>query len=133
MRLDVDDCDFSVLCFQFDLVCNDEWKQPFSTTVYFLGVLIGTFFAGYIADRYSTLKADSKRITGKTEFLCRHSQYTVQLMNERCCTCTALNTHEAKTFFRMIIGFVTIIYLTPLQSGFSHYVIIPSGLIDSVI
>lgn len=47
---------FSVLMFQFDLVCNDEWKQPFSSTVYFLGVLLGSFFAGHIADRYRTHK-----------------------------------------------------------------------------
>lgn len=66
MHLDVDDCDFSVLHFQFDLVCNDEWKQPFSSTVYFLGVLIGSFFAGHIADRYNTRKTYLRRIAGKT-------------------------------------------------------------------
>lgn len=66
MHLDVDDCDFSILCFQFDLVCNDEWKQPFSSTVFFIGVLIGAFFGGQIADRYSTHKANSRRIARKT-------------------------------------------------------------------
>ncbi|CAG06338.1 unnamed protein product, partial [Tetraodon nigroviridis] len=34
------------------LVCDDEWKQPLSPTVYFLGVLMGSFFAGQLADRY---------------------------------------------------------------------------------
>lgn len=67
MHLDVGNCDFFfVLHFQFDLVCNDEWKQPFSSTVYFIGVLMGSFFAGHIADRYSTHKTDSRKIAENT-------------------------------------------------------------------
>lgn len=48
------------------LVCNDEWKQPFSSIIYFIGVLMGSFFVGQIADRNSTHKTDSRRIAWKT-------------------------------------------------------------------
>uniref|UniRef100_A0A8C7MEV7 Major facilitator superfamily (MFS) profile domain-containing protein n=1 Tax=Oncorhynchus kisutch TaxID=8019 RepID=A0A8C7MEV7_ONCKI len=36
----------------FDLVCNDKWKQPFTSSVYFLGVLCGSFFSGQLSDRF---------------------------------------------------------------------------------
>ncbi|XP_073335964.1 organic cation/carnitine transporter 2-like [Pagrus major] len=42
----------STIVSEFDLVCTDRWKQPFSTTVYFLGVLFGSFFAGQLSDRF---------------------------------------------------------------------------------
>ncbi|XP_036975942.1 solute carrier family 22 member 5-like isoform X1 [Acanthopagrus latus] len=42
----------STIVSQFDLVCTDQWKQPFSSTVYFLGVLCGSFFAGQLSDRF---------------------------------------------------------------------------------
>uniref|UniRef100_A0A671X9C1 Solute carrier family 22 member 5-like n=1 Tax=Sparus aurata TaxID=8175 RepID=A0A671X9C1_SPAAU len=42
----------STIVSQFDLVCADQWKQPFSSTVYFLGVLCGSFFAGQLSDRF---------------------------------------------------------------------------------
>ncbi|KAJ8348034.1 hypothetical protein SKAU_G00266230 [Synaphobranchus kaupii] len=36
----------------FDLVCDSEWKQPFTTSVYFFGVLSGSFFSGQLSDRF---------------------------------------------------------------------------------
>lgn len=36
---------------QFDLVCSDQWKKPFTSTVLFLGILFGAFFSGQVADR----------------------------------------------------------------------------------
>lgn len=39
---------------QFDLVCSDQWKQPFTSTVFLLGVLLGSFFSGQVSDRYCT-------------------------------------------------------------------------------
>ncbi|XP_041658014.1 solute carrier family 22 member 5-like [Cheilinus undulatus] len=35
----------------FDLVCSEQWKQPFTSTVFFIGVLLGSFFSGQLADR----------------------------------------------------------------------------------
>ncbi|KAJ4929740.1 hypothetical protein JOQ06_018761 [Pogonophryne albipinna] len=42
----------STLASEFDLVCSDEWKQPFTATVYFIGVLFGSFFSGQLSDRF---------------------------------------------------------------------------------
>ena len=36
--------------FQFDLTCDDEWKQTFASTVYMFGMLIGAATLGNIAD-----------------------------------------------------------------------------------
>uniref|UniRef100_A0A3Q3FN41 Solute carrier family 22 member 5-like n=1 Tax=Labrus bergylta TaxID=56723 RepID=A0A3Q3FN41_9LABR len=33
----------STIVSEFDLVCSEQWKQPFTSTVVFLGVLIGSF------------------------------------------------------------------------------------------
>ncbi|KAI4813850.1 hypothetical protein KUCAC02_003072 [Chaenocephalus aceratus] len=42
----------STVVSEFDLVCSDEWKQPFTATVYFIGVLFGSFFSGQLSDRF---------------------------------------------------------------------------------
>uniref|UniRef100_UPI003AAD9B40 organic cation/carnitine transporter 2-like n=1 Tax=Centroberyx gerrardi TaxID=166262 RepID=UPI003AAD9B40 len=36
----------------FDLVCADEWKQPLTSALYFLGGLTGCFISGQISDRF---------------------------------------------------------------------------------
>ncbi|XP_039888178.1 solute carrier family 22 member 5-like isoform X3 [Simochromis diagramma] len=41
----------STIVSEFDLVCSEEWKQPFTSTVYFMGVLVGSFFSGQLSDR----------------------------------------------------------------------------------
>ncbi|XP_071762815.2 organic cation/carnitine transporter 2-like [Centroberyx gerrardi] len=42
----------STIVSEFDLVCSEQWKQPFTSTVYFLGVLFGSFFSGQLSDRF---------------------------------------------------------------------------------
>uniref|UniRef100_A0A3Q0S3W2 Major facilitator superfamily (MFS) profile domain-containing protein n=1 Tax=Amphilophus citrinellus TaxID=61819 RepID=A0A3Q0S3W2_AMPCI len=42
----------STIVSEFDLVCTEEWKQPFTSTIYFLGVLVGSFFSGQLSDRF---------------------------------------------------------------------------------
>ncbi|CAJ1063488.1 solute carrier family 22 member 4-like isoform X1 [Xyrichtys novacula] len=37
---------------EFDLVCSEQWKQPFTATVFFVGVLFGSFFSGQLSDRF---------------------------------------------------------------------------------
>ncbi|XP_038564894.1 solute carrier family 22 member 5-like isoform X3 [Micropterus salmoides] len=41
----------STIVSEFDLVCSEQWKQPFTSTVFFLGVLFGSFFSGQLSDR----------------------------------------------------------------------------------
>ncbi|XP_060911087.1 organic cation/carnitine transporter 2-like [Labrus mixtus] len=42
----------STIVSEFDLVCSEQWKQPFTSTVIFLGVLIGSFISGQLSDRF---------------------------------------------------------------------------------
>ncbi|XP_061596480.1 solute carrier family 22 member 4-like isoform X3 [Cololabis saira] len=42
----------STIVTEFDLVCGEQWKVPFTSTVFFVGVLCGSFFSGPLADRY---------------------------------------------------------------------------------
>ncbi|XP_068456356.1 organic cation/carnitine transporter 2-like [Clinocottus analis] len=42
----------STIVSEFDLVCREQWKQPFTSTVYYLGVLVGAFFSGQLSDRF---------------------------------------------------------------------------------
>ncbi|TKS67736.1 Solute carrier family 22 member 5 High-affinity sodium-dependent carnitine cotransporter [Collichthys lucidus] len=37
---------------EFNLVCSDQWKQPLTSFVYFLGGLTGCLFSGQISDRF---------------------------------------------------------------------------------
>uniref|UniRef100_A0A665WFC3 Major facilitator superfamily (MFS) profile domain-containing protein n=1 Tax=Echeneis naucrates TaxID=173247 RepID=A0A665WFC3_ECHNA len=42
----------STVVTEFDLVCSDQWKQPLTSFVYFLGGLSGCFISGLISDRF---------------------------------------------------------------------------------
>uniref|UniRef100_A0A8C2XHL2 Major facilitator superfamily (MFS) profile domain-containing protein n=1 Tax=Cyclopterus lumpus TaxID=8103 RepID=A0A8C2XHL2_CYCLU len=42
----------STVVSEFNLVCSDQWKQPLTSLVYFLGGLSGCFISGQISDRY---------------------------------------------------------------------------------
>ncbi|XP_018547581.1 solute carrier family 22 member 5 isoform X1 [Lates calcarifer] len=42
----------STIVSEFDLVCSEQWKQPFTSTIYFLGVLVGSFLSGQLSDRF---------------------------------------------------------------------------------
>ncbi|CAJ1063490.1 solute carrier family 22 member 5-like [Xyrichtys novacula] len=40
----------STVVSEFDLVCSEQWKQPLTSTINFLGVLFGSFFSGQLSD-----------------------------------------------------------------------------------
>ncbi|XP_037644840.1 solute carrier family 22 member 4-like isoform X2 [Sebastes umbrosus] len=42
----------STVVSEFNLVCSDQWKQPLSSLMYFLGGLVGCFVSGQISDRF---------------------------------------------------------------------------------
>ncbi|KAM6983312.1 organic cation/carnitine transporter 2-like [Tautogolabrus adspersus] len=42
----------STVVSEFDLVCSEQWKQPFTSTVVILGILIGSFVSGQLSDRF---------------------------------------------------------------------------------
>ncbi|KAF7651322.1 hypothetical protein LDENG_00112480, partial [Lucifuga dentata] len=42
----------STIVSEFDLVCSEQWKQPFTSTVFFIGVLCGSLFSGQLSDRF---------------------------------------------------------------------------------
>ncbi|KAJ8015162.1 hypothetical protein DPEC_G00023280 [Dallia pectoralis] len=42
----------STIVTEWDLVCDEAWKAPFTVTLFFLGVVTGSFFSGIISDRY---------------------------------------------------------------------------------
>ncbi|KFZ65340.1 Solute carrier family 22 member 4, partial [Podiceps cristatus] len=40
------------LLLQWNLVCEDDWKAPLTTSLFFVGVLIGSFISGQLSDRF---------------------------------------------------------------------------------
>ncbi|XP_030009205.1 solute carrier family 22 member 5-like [Sphaeramia orbicularis] len=42
----------STVVSEFDLVCGEQWKQPFTSALYFTGILIASFCCGQLSDRF---------------------------------------------------------------------------------
>uniref|UniRef100_A0A3Q3QYB5 Major facilitator superfamily (MFS) profile domain-containing protein n=1 Tax=Monopterus albus TaxID=43700 RepID=A0A3Q3QYB5_MONAL len=42
----------STIVSEWDLVCDNRWKKPMTSSVFFCGVLTGSFISGQLSDRY---------------------------------------------------------------------------------
>ncbi|XP_069755119.1 organic cation/carnitine transporter 2-like [Narcine bancroftii] len=42
----------STIVSEWDLVCNNDWKSPFSMSILFAGVLVGSFISGQLSDKF---------------------------------------------------------------------------------
>nr|CUU98298.1 hypothetical transcript [Hymenolepis microstoma] len=46
----------STIVAEWDLVCGDSWKNPFSTSIYMLGMLVGSMSGGFLAGKLGRMK-----------------------------------------------------------------------------
>uniref|UniRef100_A0A8C8RPP0 Major facilitator superfamily (MFS) profile domain-containing protein n=1 Tax=Pelusios castaneus TaxID=367368 RepID=A0A8C8RPP0_9SAUR len=46
------ECYLMFFLLQWNLVCDDDWKTPLTTSLFFVGVLIGSFISGQLSDRF---------------------------------------------------------------------------------
>lgn len=51
------------LAFQFNLVCGNQWKQPLTSFVYFLGGLSGCLVSGQISDWYPSVSVHTVQLS----------------------------------------------------------------------
>ncbi|KAG7281204.1 hypothetical protein CRUP_022869 [Coryphaenoides rupestris] len=58
----------STIVSEWDLVCDDKWKGPLTSSVFFGGILAGSFFSGLISDRFGRKKVMFSSIAIQTVF-----------------------------------------------------------------
>ncbi|KAG5844987.1 hypothetical protein ANANG_G00133990 [Anguilla anguilla] len=58
----------STITTEWNLVCSDAWKVPFSLSVFFMGVLTGSIICGQVADRFGRKSVLFVSIAAQTVF-----------------------------------------------------------------
>ncbi|KAM9373379.1 organic cation/carnitine transporter 2-like isoform 2-T2 [Phaethornis superciliosus] len=53
---------------QWNLVCDNDWKGPLSTSLFFVGVLIGSFASGQLSDKFGRKKVLFATLAMQTGF-----------------------------------------------------------------
>ncbi|TKS83098.1 Solute carrier family 22 member 5 High-affinity sodium-dependent carnitine cotransporter [Collichthys lucidus] len=59
----------STISTEWDLVCDDRWKNPMTSSLFFCGVLTGSFVSGQLSDRYGRKKVLLAALALQTLFM----------------------------------------------------------------
>ncbi|XP_053422911.1 organic cation/carnitine transporter 2 isoform X2 [Nycticebus coucang] len=58
----------STIVTEWNLVCEDDWKAPLTVSMFFVGVLLGSFISGQLSDRFGRKKVLFITMTMQTGF-----------------------------------------------------------------
>ncbi|XP_036279123.1 solute carrier family 22 member 4 isoform X1 [Pipistrellus kuhlii] len=58
----------STIVTEWNLVCDDDWKTPLTSSLFFVGVLIGSFFSGQLSDRFGRKRVLFATMAVQTSF-----------------------------------------------------------------
>ncbi|XP_054610752.1 solute carrier family 22 member 4-like isoform X2 [Dunckerocampus dactyliophorus] len=58
----------STIVSDWDLVCEDQWKKPLTSSLFFCGVLIGSFLSGQLSDRFGRKRVMFVTLASQTTF-----------------------------------------------------------------
>ncbi|OPJ87920.1 organic cation/carnitine transporter 2-like [Patagioenas fasciata] len=60
----------STIVTEWNLVCDNDWKAPMSTSLFFVGVLLGSFVSGQLSDKFGRKNVLFATLAMQTGFSC---------------------------------------------------------------